>query len=508
MHDLTPRRVTPGRRRTITAGLLLGMALGALEATVVGTAMPSVVAHLGGLDHYSWVFSAYLLTSTASVPIWGRLSDLYGRRRIYLIGVGLFLAGSAASGASQSMLQLIAFRAVQGLGAGALVPLAMTIIGELYSVAERPRVQALFSGMWGVASIAGPLAGGYLTDAISWRWVFYINLPFGALTAVVIRFAYPAHPITRRVGVDWMGAALLFAGVSCLLAGLSNVGAAPGSGSIVSIPWILASAGLLAGFALAERRTPEPILPFSMFADPVLRGSLPIVFLLGMGMFGAIAFIPLFVQGAMGGTASEAGGVLTPLFLGWVLTSVAGAKLTPAVGYRRVSALGLVVMVAAFIALARLQIDTPRASLLLAAFGLGAGMGFSMLSLLLALQHSVPRSQLGLATSLNQFARSVGAAIGVALMGGILAWMLGGGSPAAGGATASNGLQGHGGEPLAAALRTVFGLAAFLSAAAWLPMLALPPVDFAAGVPAGAGEELLVAEMTTLEPEDEPSSLR
>lgn len=503
------RDLTPRRRRTITAGLLLGMALGALEATVVGTAMPSVVAHLGGLHRYSWVFSAYLLTSTASVPIWGRLSDLFGRRRIYLVGVALFLAGSAAAGASQSMFQLIAFRALQGLGAGALVPLAMTIIGELYSVRERPRVQALFSGMWGLASIAGPLLGGYLTDAISWRWVFYINLPFGALTAVVIGTAYPAHRIKRRITVDWTGAALLFAGVSCLLAGLSNVGASAGSGRWMTVAWIAAAGGLLAVFALVERRASEPILPFSMFADPVVRWSLPIVFLLGMGMFGAIAFIPLFVQGAMGGSASEAGGVLTPLFLGWVLTSVAGAKLTPAVGYRRISSLGLGCMLGAFVGLAGLQIDTPRVWLLTAAFGLGAGMGFSMLSLLLAVQHSVPRSQLGLATSLNQFARSVGAAIGVALMGGILAWMLGPATTVAGDVAAgSPGFQGHGGEPLAAALRTVFGLGAVLSAAAFIPSLALPPVDFTGGVPAGAGEELLVAEMTTLEPEDEPSSRR
>jgi EmrB/QacA subfamily drug resistance transporter len=462
------------------------------------------VAHLGGLDHYSWVFSAYLLTSTASVPIWGRLSDLYGRRRIYLVGVGLFLVGSAASGASMSMLQLIVFRALQGLGAGALVPLAMTIIGELYTVAERPRVQALFSGMWGVASIAGPLAGGYLTDAISWRWVFYINLPFGALTALVIGLAYPAHRLTRKVKVDWLGAGLLFAGVTCLLAGLSNAGPSEGAGRIVTLPWIAAAVVLLAAFAIVERWTPEPILPFSMFAEPIVRWSLPIVFLLGMGMFGAIAFIPLFVQGAMGGSASEAGGVLTPLFLGWVLTSVAGAKLTPVIGYRRVSSLGVVLMAAAFFALARLQIDTPRMWLLVTVFGLGAGMGFSMLSLLLAVQHSVPRSQLGLATSLNQFARSVGAAIGVALMGGVLAWLLGTTADAGG----AGGMQPYGGEPLAAALRTVFGVGAVVSAAAWLPSLALPPVDFNAGVSAAAGEEMLVAEMTTLEADDEPSSLR
>src|SRR5574339_340450 len=205
------------RRRAITAGLLLGMSLGALEATVVSHAMPTVIAQLGGLAHYSWVFAAYLLTSTASVPIWGRLSDLYGRRRLYLTGIAVFLIGSALSGASTSMTQLIVFRAIQGLGAGAVIPLSMTIVGELYALKERARTQALFSGVWGVASVAGPLVGGYVTDALSWRWVFYLNLPFGFCCMAVIALAYPHTRVTRQVQVDWLGAALLFSGISALL---------------------------------------------------------------------------------------------------------------------------------------------------------------------------------------------------------------------------------------------------------------------------------------------------
>ena len=186
-HDVPP--ISLQRRRAITAGLLLGMSLGALEATVVGTAMPTIIAQLGGLAHYSWVFSAYLLTSTASIPIWGRLSDLYGRRPMYLTAVALFLLGSLACGAAGSMPQLIAARAVQGLGAGGIVPLSMTVMGELYSLTERPRVQALFSSMWGVASVLGPLVGGYLTDSLSWRWVFYINIPFALLCMGIIATA-------------------------------------------------------------------------------------------------------------------------------------------------------------------------------------------------------------------------------------------------------------------------------------------------------------------------------
>jgi EmrB/QacA subfamily drug resistance transporter len=492
-----------GRRAAITAGLLLGMSLGALEATVVGTAMPTVIAALGGLDHYSWVFSAYLLTSTASVPIWGRLSDLYGRRRLYLIGVALFLLGSVLAGAAQSMLQLVAFRAVQGLGAGALVPLAMTIIGEIYTVQERPRVQALFSGMWGLASIAGPLVGGWLTDAISWRWVFYINIPFGLLTAAVIGAAFPGQGRTRQVSVDWSGALLLFGGVSCLLAGLSGV-------TLAIVPWFAAAAALLALFAVVDRRAAEPFLPLRLFADPIVRSSLPIVFLLGVGMFGAVAFIPLFVQGAMGGTATDAGRVLTPLFLGWVITSIAGARLSLVVGYRRTTWLGIILMILAFLALAQLHPGTVRWHLLGVAFVLGAGMGFTMLALLLAIQHGVGRRDLGLATSLNQFSRSIGAAIGVALMGAVLSWRLGRHAEAAmqtGFSEAAARFDPLMADQLAAALRGVFAVGAGMAALAILPALLLPAVDFRAGVPARAGEELLADEMTTLEPEDEPSGV-
>src|SRR5687768_12240252 len=243
------------RRRAITAGLLLGMTLGALEATVVSTAMPTVIATLGGLAHYSWVFSAYMLTSTACVPIWGRLSDLYGRRRMYLTGVAIFVVGSVMAGASQSMVQLIASRAVQGLGAGCIIPLSMTIVGELYTLAERPRTQALFSGVWGVASIAGPLVGGYITDFLDWRWIFYLNVPFGLLAAGVIAAAYPVSARVASVKIDWLGATLLFTGISSLLIALGG----DTGGSVWG--WVAATVVLLGLFVLSERRAEEPILP-------------------------------------------------------------------------------------------------------------------------------------------------------------------------------------------------------------------------------------------------------
>ena len=472
------------RRRAITAGLLLGMALAALEATVVGTAMPTVIATLGGLGHYSWVFAAYLLTSTASVPLWGRLSDLYGRRRLYLAGIFVFIAGSALSGAATTMTQLIVFRAIQGLGAGALIPLSMTIIGELYTLRERARVQALFSSVWGLASIAGPLVGGYVTDALSWRWVFYLNLPFGVLGAVVIALAYPAmaHPASARM--DWMGAVLLFSGVTALLIALGGATAAV-------VPWLAAAAVLLPAFVLVARRTADPILPLDLFRLRIVSRSLAVVFMTGMAMFGAIAFVPLFVQGVMGGTATQAGQVLTPLFLGWVGMSVVGARLTARIDYRIVAVAGNALLLAGFVGLALIGADASMTTLYASVFLLGCGMGLSMLSLLLAVQHGVERSQLGLATSLNQFARSIGAAVGVAAMGAILARGLVGVSiPTGVHGLPSSALQLDAATraQFAQALSRVFAAGGVMSAIGLAASFALPSVDFTREVvPAEAG---------------------
>jgi len=491
------------RRRAITAGLLLGMSLGALEATVVGTAMPTVIATLGGLAHYSWVFSAYLLTSTASVPIWGRLSDLYGRRRLYLAGIAVFVAGSALSGAATSMTQLIVFRAIQGIGAGAVIPLSMTIIGELYALEERARAQALFSGVWGVASIAGPLVGGYVTDALSWRWVFYLNLPFGALAATVIALAYPPPARRPRARIDWLGAALLFGGVTCLLMAVGDV-------TNAALPWLAATAVLLSALVYVERRASDPILPLDLFSHRVVSYSLVVVFMTGMAMFGAIAFVPLFVQGVLGGTATQAGQVLTPLFLGWVLTSVVSARLTVRIGYRPVAVVGVALMAASFGAMALLDADVTLYALFGAVFVLGCGMGFSMLALLLAVQHGVDRSRLGIATSLNQFARSVGAVVGVAAMGAMLARGLSGFDMPGGVQGMSAGglrLEGAARIQFAQALSRVFAVGGIMSSIGLVVALFLPRVDFSRGVPSGAGEQLLAAEMTSLESDDEPEAI-
>jgi EmrB/QacA subfamily drug resistance transporter len=408
------------RRRAVTVGVMLGLFIAALEATVVSTAMPTVIASLGGLDHYSWVFSAYLVATTVSIPVWGRLSDLYGRRPLYLIGVATFLAGSALSGASTSITQLILFRALQGLGAGALVPLSLTINGDIYTLRERTQVQGLFSGVWGLASIVGPLAGGLITDQLSWRWVFYINIPFGLAAALVVGAALKEPKREERPVIDYAGAASLAIAITLLLVALVEAG----NPAVRKSPlMVIAIVGMLAFGALfvrAERKAREPILPFSLFRNRLLLVASIINFLIGTAMFGALTFVPLFVQGALGGTATEAGSVLTPFLLGWVILSVIGGRVMLRVGYRPTVITGLIFVSVAFVVLATFGQETHRAWLLGDVALAGSGIGLVALILLITSQNSVSREELGIATSLNQFFRLIGGAVGVAVLGTVL----------------------------------------------------------------------------------------
>src|SRR5262245_47064019 len=351
----TPPTITLSSRRRwfLTAGLLLGIFLAALEATVVSTAVPTVVGHLGGLDRYSWVFSAYLLTSTASVPLWGRLSDLYGRRPVYLAAIALFLVGSMLAGISQSMLQLVMFRALQGLGAGGLIPLALTIIGEIYTLAERTRMQAVFSSVWGVSSIAGPLVGGFITDTISWRWIFYLNLPIGLAAAFIVHKTLPEHARDRDVTVDWLGGALLFLSTTLLLAALTET----------SLLWAIAAVLSIAVFVYAERRTVDPILPFTLFRNRNVTAATVVGFLTGMPLFGSIAFLPLLVQVTTGGSATSAGQLLTPLYLTWVLASIVAARFLLRIGVRASTIGGTCAVFMSCVALPWLAVGTSRALL-------------------------------------------------------------------------------------------------------------------------------------------------
>jgi EmrB/QacA subfamily drug resistance transporter len=415
-----PLPLPPKQRMAVTAGVMMGMFLAALEATVVGTAMPTVIASLGGLQHYSWVFSAYLLTSTVTVPVWGKLSDLYGRRRLFQIGIAVFLVGSVFSGMSTSMFQLIAFRSIQGLGAGALVPLAMTIIGDIYTLQERTRMQAYFSGVWGFASIIGPIIGGFLTDQLSWRWVFFINVPFGLLSALFIGGSLNEPKTHQNPVIDYAGAATLMAAVVLLMLALVQSGTMAALLSLRNLLLLFGSAILSILFVRIERSTPEPVLPFGLFRNRVVTISVLGGFLIGVAMFGAISFIPLYAQGTRGETATQAGSLLTPLMLSWVILSVVGGRLLLKVGYRITVIAGCALLTIAFALLSTFDSQTSRILLYVDLVLIGAGLGLTMLTLLIAVQQAVPRQVLGTATSLNQFARSIGGAVGVAIMGAFL----------------------------------------------------------------------------------------
>lgn len=408
------------RRWAVTAGVLTGMFIAALEATVVGTAMPTVIATLGGLSHYSWVFSAYLVTSTVTVPVWGKLSDLYGRRLMYQLGIGMFLLGTLLSGFSGSMTQLIVFRAIQGLGAGALVPLGMTIIGDTFTVHERTRMQALFSGVWGLSSVIGPVIGGFITDQISWRWVFWINLPVGVAAALIIGFALKEPKLDRRPTIDYAGALVLMAAISALMLATVDNGAGTSLFSSQNLLLVAGSVALMIIFVRVELKAPDPVIPFELFRNRTVLISVIAGFLGGVAMFGAISFIPLFAQGALGFTATEAGSLLTPLMLSWVTMSVVGGRLMLRLGYRGITIFGFFVLTVAFVLLSLFERDTPRVLLYVDLILIGAGLGLTMLTLLIAVQQAVERSKLGIATSLNQFSRSIGGALGVAVMGAVL----------------------------------------------------------------------------------------
>lgn len=412
-----PVPLTPSQQKIVTLGVMLGLFLGALESTVVGTAMPTVIASLGGLRIYSWVFSAYILTSTVTVPLWGRLSDLYGRKRFILAGIAIFLVGSALSGAATSMAQLVLFRAIQGLGAGALLPLGMTIIGEIYPLEKRARMQGFFSGVWGLASIIGPLIGGFITDQLSWRWVFYINIPFGIAAALLIGLAL-VEPRDHRqnVSIDYAGALTLTALVTLLLITLGQ----QGLGEAVMVGLWSVCALFMVLFLALERRAAEPIVPLSLFRHRIFSVSCANGFFVGMAMFGSLSFIPLFVQGVIGTTATEAGTALTPFMLCWVGFSIVGSRMILKIGYRTTALLGVGLLVVGFIGLATLGAQASRLAVMGYLAIAGAGMGFSMVTLLIAVQTSVPRDQLGIATSGTVFFRSIGGAVGVAVMGAVL----------------------------------------------------------------------------------------
>jgi EmrB/QacA subfamily drug resistance transporter len=457
------------RKRRALFGVMLSVFLAAMESTVVATAMPTVVGSLGGLGIYSWVFSGFLLSSTVTMPLWGRLSDLFGRRPVYLAGLVVFLAGSALSGVAQSMAQLIGFRMLQGLGAGSLMSVGMTIVADLFGLERRAKMQGYISGVWGVAALVGPLLGGFLTDHASWRWVFYINLPFGAIAMVLLAGALRDEPRTvRRPTIDYTGLVLFASGIAALLLGVVEAGRGQGGpGLDVVLPLAYAAVALIA-FVPVERRAAEPIVPLHLFANRMVLAAAVTGFLSGMAMFGAISFVPLFVQTVNGTSATEAGVVLTPFILGWVACSIASARLVLRIGYRTVVVAGMLCLTGAFLLLTRWSAGLTTAGAMRDVLLAGVGMGLTMVPMLIAVQSAVPRADLGAATSMTQFFRTVGGAVGLSLMGAVMAQRL------------------RGGLPMAEALHGVFVMGFIMCLGALLAAFL---------VPAGRAQDLARAEM-------------
>ena len=414
-------RFSVGRILVIYSGLMVTVFLAALDQTIVATALPRVVSDLGGLGSYSWVFTAYLLASTVSVPIWGKLGDIYGRRPLFLVAIPLFLAGSALCGLAQSMPQLVVFRAVQGLGAGGLIPLALATVANIVPPRDRGRYQGLIGGTFGTASIVGPALGGVIADNTSWRWIFYVNLPVGAAALAVIWFTMPRRAQRREHSIDYLGAALLAAGTTVLLLGLVWGGREYAWLSPQVVGSLAAAAALLALFGLVERRAKEPILPFELLRRRNVAVGVASIGLVAMCMFGTISFVPLFVQGVIGTSATASGVVLTPMMLGAVTMSIVSGQWVSRTGRYKANALaGPVVLGIAMFLLSRMDVDTTRGGAIRNMLIAGIGMGLMMQIFVLVIQNSVPLRTLGSATALGQFSRAIGATLGVTLMGVIV----------------------------------------------------------------------------------------
>jgi EmrB/QacA subfamily drug resistance transporter len=460
---------TIGRILAIYSGLMVTLLLAALDQTIVATALPRIVNDLGGITQYSWVFTAYMLTSTVTVPLYGKLGDVYGRKNLFLIAITVFLLGSALCGAATSMTELVIFRGVQGLGAGGLFPLSLAVIGNIVPPRDRGRWQGLIGAVFASASIAGPAIGGLIVDNTSWRWIFIVNLPVGGLALLVISLTMPRRTPQTQHSIDWLGAGLLAAGIASLLLGLVWGGKQYPWGSGHVLGALLAAAVLLAVFGVVERRAAEPILPFEILRNPIVAGSVACMALVGMAMFGTISYVPLFVQGVIGTSATSSGVVLTPLMLGAVTTSILTGQLVSRTGrYRWNAILGPLVLTAGMVLLWRMSVTTTNAQAARNMVIAGIGIGSMMQVFVLSVQNAVSRAHIGSATALTQFGRQIGATLGVTIMGAIVNHGLPPGVSLGGEGTGIHRLPAAARAGLAAAIHPAFFAAAAVSLAVFV----------------------------------------
>lgn len=407
--------------QVILIGLLSGMLLAALDQSIVGTALPRIVSDLGGLDHLSWVVTAYLLTSTASTPLWGKISDLYGRRVIFQATIVIFLAGSMLCGLAQTMPQLILFRALQGIGGGGLMAIAFAIIGDVIPARERGRYQGYFGAVFGVSSLAGPLLGGWLTDAISWRWIFYINLPVGIAALIITSLVLKMPVIRRNTRIDYLGAATIVSAVAALLLYLNWAGEYYGWSSPQALALVATAIVLAVTFVFVELRAEDPIIPMRLFRNPIFTVGNAFGFLIGFAIFGGAIYLPLYLQAVKGFSPTESGLGMLPMVVGMFSMSIVSGQLITRTGrYKIFPIIGSVILIGALFLLSTLSMNSPYWQVAIYAYLFGTGLGLAMMTIVTPIQNAVEMKDMGVATSATTFGRSLGGAIGAALFGAIL----------------------------------------------------------------------------------------
>ncbi|MEU3227923.1 MDR family MFS transporter [Streptomyces sp. NPDC006976] len=407
--------------RVVILALMIAMLLAMLDNLIVGTAMPTIVGDLGGLEHLSWVVTAYTLATAASTPIWGKLGDMYGRKSIFLTSIVIFLIGSVLSGMAQDMGQLIGFRAIQGLGAGGLMVGVMAIIGDLVPPRERGKYQGMMAGVMAVAMIGGPLVGGTITDHLGWRWSFYINLPLGAVALIMITTVLhlPKRERTKR-NVDYLGAGLLTVGITAIVLVTTWGGSEYDWNSAVIMELIAIGVAALAGFLFVETKAAEPIIPLHIFRNLNFTLMSVVGFMAGFVMFGAVLFLPLFQQSVQGASATNSGLLLLPMLLAMMIVSLVAGRITTSTGrYKVFPILGSILMVTGLFLLAQMDTSTTRFTSGLYMAVLGAGMGFLMQITMLVAQNSVELKDMGVASSSTTLFRTLGSSFGVAIMGAL-----------------------------------------------------------------------------------------
>ena len=417
---LTDLPTVSARRPFVLAAVILAMFMTAIEGTIVSTAMPSIVAELGGFSLYSWVFSVFLLTQAATIPIYGKLADLFGRKPVFLVGAGLFLLGSLLCGMAQSMMQLVFYRALQGLGAGAVQPIVMTIVGDMYTPEERARIQGYLSSVWGISSVVGPALGGLIVQYADWAYIFWLNLPLGLLSMAGMAVFLRENVEKKRQAVDYAGSALMFVGVSALMLFLIQGGVA---WPWLSLPSLTLFAVFFAGFVLflvQEKRAADPMMPLMLWKHRVIGVANLASFVNGMLLMGVATYLPAYIQGVMGKNATVAGFALSVMSLGWPLASTAAGRIWLKIGTRNTALIGGAFLLAG--SLLFLTLDAAKGPVWagIGSFLTGAGMGFCTLTFTVAIQSSVPWSLRGTATASNLFMRTLGSTVGTALLGGLL----------------------------------------------------------------------------------------